>query len=232
MIQTHLKFSLAYALMFVLVLVASFADWTLFIKVALPAANILLLLFLFITTRLKGRFHKRLFTGLIFSLAGNILLQLKDNHPSYLFYSITALFICQLFYIGAFYLDFRSAQELDKRGARIAIVSSAASAIAFYFYLRPHLGIYRLPVMVDVFVIALLAMMAVFRNQRVNRLSFNLVFAGVLFFILFNVFLAYTHFIRPFQFAGPLIVLSYLTAQYLIVLGGIKRQLLHNEPAT
>jgi len=230
MIQAHLKFNLVYGLVVILVLVAGFEKWTLLSDFAIPAVTVLLLLFLSTATKLKGRFHKRLFTGLIFALLGNLLIQLKGSQP-YLFYGMAALLICQLFYVSAFYLDFRSAQELDKKGARIAILSGAAGAITFYFYLRPHLGIYRLPVMAYIFIVALLAMMAVFRNQRVNTLSFNLVFSGVLFFILSNFLLAYTYFIGSFQFADLFTVSAYMIAQYLIVLGGIKRQLLHNGPA-
>jgi len=139
---------------------------------------------------------------------------------------VIALLICAVFYISALYLDFRSAQELDKRGAKIAIFSTAILCIAFYLFLRPHLGALKLPVIIYVLLMGMMMMMAAFRNQRVNSTSFKLVLAGVLFFVLSGALLACRYFVNPFKYADAYIVSTYMIAQYLIILGGTKRALL------
>ena len=144
-------------------------------------------------------------------------------------YGLVAFLTCHIFYISAFYLDFRSAQELDKKGARIAIVLCALFSITFYFYLRPHLGGMKLPVMIYTFVISMMMMMAAFRNQRVNALSFNLILVGALCFLLSDSILAYNKFVKGFDFAGVLIMATYMAAQYLITMGAVERKLLRND---
>lgn len=223
----QILFHFSYAILFLLILIARFNNWAVLNDALTPCITIFLLLFLSIMTKLKGRFHQRLFTGLVFALTGDVLILMESHHPSYFLYGVIAFAISHLFYIGAFYLDFRSAQELDKKGARIAIISAAIACITFYLFLRPHLGSLRLPVMGYVFVIALMAMMAAFRNQRVKVLSFNLILAGVLFFILSDTILAINHFISAFTNADLLIIAAYMLAQYLIVFGGVKRKLIN-----
>ncbi|MNR29801.1 YhhN-like protein [compost metagenome] len=87
----------------------------------------------------------------------------------------------------------------------------------------------KLPVMVYTFVISMMMMMAAFRNQRVNTLSFNLILAGALCFLLSDSILAYNKFVKGFDFAGVLIMASYMAAQYLITMGAVERKLLKND---
>ena len=227
--KKHLQFSFAYAIVFILVLVAYINKWSLLKEITTPLITVVLLVFLSSATSLKGRFHQRLFTGLVFALTGDTLILMKNHDPSYFLYGLIAFLISYIFYISAFYLDFRSAPELDKKGARIAIISCLVTCTSFYFLLRPHLGPYRLPVIINAFIMALLIMMAAFRNKRVNRLSFNLILAGAILLALSAGLLSYAYFIKSFSYAGLLIMSTYMAAQYLIIRGGVERKLLFNN---
>jgi hypothetical protein len=229
MIKKHPVFTITYALIFVLVLSSMFSHWTMLGYITKPAISVSLIIFLALSTGLKGRFHQRLFTGLVFALTGHTLLMLLQYNPAYYLYGQLAFIICHLFYISAFYLDFRSAQELDKRGARIAIGLSAVAFTAFYLYLRPHLPVLKLPVLICIFIAALLAMMAAFRNQRVNPLSFKTVLAGVICFILTDGLFAHIHFIGSFRQSAIYLSAIYMIAQYLIIVGGVERRLIHTQ---
>lgn len=229
MIKKHPVFTITYALVFVLVLLSMYLHWTMLGYLTKPAISISLILFLSIVTGLKGRFHQRLFTGLIFALTGNTLWMLLQYDSAYYLYGQLAFIVCHLFYISAFYLDFRSAQELDKKGARIAIGSCAVVFTAFYLYLRPHLPVLKLPVLACIFIAALLAMMAAFRNQRVNPLSFKLVLVGVICFILADGLFASIHFIDAFHQSDMVLTATYMVAQYLIIVGGVERKLIHTQ---
>jgi len=191
-----------------------------------PMIVISLLIMLGVSTTLRGRFHKRLFTGLLFALAGDVLLMFVGQDQSFFIYGLIAFLICHIFYISAFYLDFRSAPELDKKGARIAIVICSLLGISFYVFIRQNLGMLKLPVMAYIFVICFMMMMAVFRNRRVNVLSFNLILYGAIFFITSDALLAYNKFVQPFDHAHLMIMITYITAQYLITMGAIERKLI------
>lgn len=229
MLKKYAKFNIIFGLIFVLQLTFGgngSGNFAYFIK---PCIVLSLLIMLYVSTRLKGRFHKRLFTGLIFALAGDVLLICAVKDESYFLFGLAAFLLCHIFYISAFYLDFKSAPELDKKGARIAILLSAIAAISFYFYLRPHLGIMKLPVMVYVFVISMMMMMASFRNLRVNKSSFKLVLFGALFFLLSDSILAYNRFVQHIDYSDVWIMATYMIAQYLITIGAVERKLIHTS---
>ncbi len=226
--KKHKWFSIIFALIFILQLMFGhngYGNIAYFIK---PSIVLSLLIMLFLSTKLKGRFHKRVFTGLVFALAGDILLMYTGQNESYFTYGLCAFLLCHIFYTSAFYLDFKSAPELDKKGARIAILLCAILAIGFYFFLRPHLGVMKLPVMIYVLAISMMMMMASFRNQRVNTSSFNLILFGAMLFLLSDSILAYNKFVQPVAYADIWIMATYMIAQYLITIGAVERKLIHN----
>lgn len=229
MLKKYPVFKLIYALVFLLVLVAEYGQFEKLSFIVKPAISVVLLVFLCLSTKLRGRFHQRLFSGIVFALTGDTLLMLNGYADYYFYLGLLSFLVCHLFYISAFYLDFLSAKELDKKGAKMAIACCATVFIPFYFYLRPHLPFLKLPVLIAVFIGALMVMMAVFRNQRVNKLSFNLILGGVLFFIIADGLMAQHHFIGTFPYASLLISAVYMIAQYLIITGGVERKLVHTK---
>ena len=227
--KRHKWFSILFALIFILQLTLGHngnSSFGYFIK---PCIVLWLLIVLLLSTKLKGRFHKRVFTGLIFAMAGDLLLLCAIRDESYFLYGLAAFLFCHLFYTGAFYLDFKSAPELDKKGARIAILLCAIIATGYYLFLRSHLGIMKLPVMIYVLVISMMMMMASFRNQRVNASSFMLILFGAMFFMLSDSILAYNKFVQPIDNGSNWIMATYMIAQYLITIGAIERKLIHNN---
>jgi hypothetical protein len=191
-----------------------------------------ILVFLFLDTKLKGRFHKRIFAGLLATLIGFIYFSVQDDRYLDLFPSMLFFLLPQLFFISAFYLDFRSAPELDKRGARIAIALAFLISLGYYLTIRAHLGILKLPVMIGVFTSSLMFMMASFRNLRVNSRSFWTIVVGVLLYMLAEGLFAYHSFAQPIAGIVMIYSITLLTGLYLILLGTISRRLLHVEAST
>lgn len=229
MLKKYQKFNLLFAVIFVLQLVAEFNELHTLQLIIKPLIVVSLLTMFAVSTGLKGRFHKRLFAGLFFALAGDVFLMFNNLNASFFMYGLIAFLTCHICYTSAFYLDFRSAPELDKKGARIAIALCFIFSVGFYFYLRPYLGIMRIPVLGYTIIISLMMMMAAFRNMRVNRESFNLVLTGAIFFLLSDSILAYNKFVAGLPHAGVLIMSTYMIAQYLITIGGIQRQLVRKD---
>ena len=179
---------------------------------------------------LKGRFLKRLFTGLIFSIVGYFLMAFQSGGSSFFTYGILCFILCHIFYIRGFYLDFRSAPELDKKGARIAIIVTFLLSIFFYFYIRPSLGKAQLPVLLCTLLVGFMIMMASFRHQRVNSISFNLILGGVMLFTIADMLFCYFSFLNAeFSDAGVLMTLIFVLAQSLILAGGLSRKLIYTQ---
>ena len=229
MLKKHTKFNLLFAFIFFLQLLAEYHQLVRLRAVSKPMIVLSLMLLICVTTKLKGRFHKRIFAGLVFALAGDILMMQVTTDLVYFNYGLAAFLICHFCYISAFYLDFRSAPELDKKGAKLAIALCALCSIGFYFYIRPHLGPMRLQVLTYTIVISLMLMMAAFRNRRVNRSSFLLIMTGAILFYLSDALLAFNQFVQRFDHAALLVIATYMAAQYLIVMGAADRKLIHKN---
>jgi hypothetical protein len=227
MLIKHKAFSLLYFIVVSFLLASAFYQNALLYQVARPIMVLSLLIYFFATTRLKGRFHKRLSIGLFFACIADLLITYYHNPAALPVYTFAALALATIYYIRAFYLDFRSAQELDKSGARIGIASCAILGMGFYIYLRPHVKENVLAVMLATFLISMLLMMAIFRNQRVNKLSFRLILSGTVCLALTLAIFTINKFVMPFSGAHLVLFGGYLVGQYLVVIGGIERELLH-----
>ena len=224
MFRKYLAFNIVFALIALLQLLSIYENIEPLRMASKVAITLSLLLLLSLGTKLKGRFHKRIFAGLVFAMAGDIFL--LSSTPDYFMAGLGSFLIAHLCYISAFYLDFRSAPELDKKGARLAIFFGIVVSCGIYFWLRPSLGAMRLPVLVYIFVITLMMMMAAFRNQRVNAISFKLILCGAVCFMISDAVLAGNRFVVHFSGEDLIVMFSYMLAQYLIVMGAVERKLI------
>jgi uncharacterized membrane protein YhhN len=226
MFKKYKVFSLLYLFLFCLQLIAEFYTFSRFSDFMKPFLLLALIIFFAAQTKLHGRFHRRLFTGLLLALLSSGLMIMSNPENGYWTFALSAALLGYVFYIRAFYLDFRSAQELDKKNARIAIAACSIFGMAFYIFLRPYLGMLKLPVMLYIFIICMMLMMAVFRNLRVNKESFNLILSGSILLLIAECLFAINHFLQPFYLSGVVQICFYMAAQYLIVIGGVERKLL------
>jgi uncharacterized membrane protein YhhN len=227
MLKKYKSFSLLFLVIFLLQLISGFFPDATLAHITRPCIVLSLMIFFVLKTKLYGRFHKRLFTGLLFAWLTDLLLTFNSYNASYMRYAFAFFLLAHIFYIRAFYLDFLSAQELDKKNARIAIAACTIYGMGFYILIRPYLGVMKLPMMAFIFIFSMMLMMAVFRNLRVNRQSFILIFAGALLLVLADSLMAYQRFVNTFSLDTFMIMCSYMAAQYLLVMGGVERKLLN-----
>lgn len=218
-------FSFIFFLVFVIQLYAEYANNIELRNFAKPLIVVVLLVWLYLSTNLKGRFHKRIFIGLIFAWAGDILLMFQSGKPSFFIYGLIAFVACHIFYIRAFTLDHRSNPNHKTPYFLWVVGAFAIFCSGLFFYLQPKLGAMQFPVLMYAIIITVMAIMAVNRYGKVNIFSFKLVLYGALFFLLSDSVLAVNKFAQPIPQSGALIMASYMIAQYLIVYGTISRQL-------
>ena len=212
---------------FLLQLILFFAGQIVYLSTINFVYTALLTICLVSNTRLKGRFHKRVFSALIVTIAGMLYFSSVQERNTGLFFSMLFFVLPQIFYINAFYLDFKSAPELDKSGARLAIVLAFVISIAYYLLLRGTLGILKIPVMTGIFTTNLMFMMAAFRNMRVNKESFRLVVAGVICYMFAEGIFAYDSFAHSILGLELIYSMAYMAGLHLIVLGALSRKLVH-----
>jgi len=218
-------FSFIFFLVFLIQLYAEYTSNVELHNFSKPLIVTVLLAWLFLSTNLKGRFHKRIFTGLIFALAGDILLMLQNGRPSFFIYGLIAFLVCHIFYIRAFTLDHKSNPKHKTPYFLWAVGAFAIFCSGLFFYLQPKLGAMQFPVLMYAIIINVMAIMAVNRYGKVNIFSFKLILYGTLFFLLSDSTLAINKFAQPIPQSGALIMATYMIAQYLIVYGTISRQL-------
>jgi len=218
-------FSFIFFLVFVIQLYAEYANNAELRNFSKPLIVVVLLAWLCISTNLKGRFHKRIFTGLIFALAGDILLMLQSSRSNFFIYGLVAFLLCHIFYIRAFTLDHKSNPNHKTPYFLWAVGAFAIFCSGLFFYLQPNLGALQFPVLMYAIIICVMALMAVNRYGKVNIFSFKLILYGALFFLLSDSALAVNKFAQPIPQSGALIMATYMIAQYLIVYGTISRKL-------
>jgi uncharacterized membrane protein YhhN len=90
------------------------------------------------------------------------------------------------------------------------------------WFLYPHLGDLKIPVMVYAAVICTMLMCSLHIFFKVNPPANVYYLAGAALFVLSDSLLALNKFYQPFAFAGVMIMLTYCAAQYFIVQGFIK----------
>jgi len=218
-------FSFIFFLVFVIQLYAEYANNIALRNFAKPLIVVVLLVWLYLSTNLKGRFHKRIFTGLIFAWIGDILLMFQNDQPGFFIYGLIAFVACHIFYIRAFTLDHKSNPNHKTPYFLWVVGAFAIYCSGLFFYLQPKLSAMQFPVLMYAIIISVVAIMAVNRYGKVNIFSFKLILFGALFFLLSDSVLAVNKFAQPIPQSGALIMATYMIAQYLIVYGTIERRL-------
>lgn len=224
-------FSFIFALVFIVQLYAETAGNMFLLQFSKPLIVISLMVWLYSSTNLKGRFHKRIFTGLIFALAGDVLLMLQAGRPMFFIYGLISFLLCHIFYIRAFTLDHRSNPKHRTPYFLWIVGVFAIFCSGLFFYLQPKLGVMQFPVLMYAIIITVMALMAVNRYGKVNIFSFKLILYGALFFLLSDSVLAINKFTQTIPQAGVLIMATYMIAQYLIVYGTVVRELVVKRTA-
>ena len=170
----------------------------------------------------KGKFQRLMLAALFFSWAGDVLL-LWDH----LFIpGLIAFLTAHIFYI-IYFLNV----EKEKKGF-IASQPLYAIPVLIYWglflaFLFPYLDQLRIPVVVYATVICTMLSFSINLWGKLRRPVFLLFVNGALQFVLSDSLLAIHKFVYPFWFLPICIMITYVSAQYLLVRGSVRQ--LRNE---
>ncbi len=149
-------------------------------------------------------FRKNIFIAFVFSLIGDVLLEMSAG---FFVFGLLSFLAAHLFFIMAFF------RRKIEKAFFPAIMLSAFSAI-YYLFLYPYLGDMAVPVFIYISVITFMVWCAA-AQRKFNSLA-KYATLGALFFMLSDSLLAFTKFYHPISYSGYFTILTYWTAQYLI----------------
>lgn len=178
-----------------------------------------------------GLFHRIIMLGLLFSWFGDVILQFADgnlptkiSHDLFFIGGLASFLITQLIYFMAFSIPKGKNLIFSTRIYQTILVLLYGFIMLYYLYYS--LGDMKVPVIVYTFIILLMLLSSLNRYGKVNGLSYILVVFGALLFVISDSLIAITKFHMKINFAGTMIIITYVTAQYLIVLGCIRQNII------
>lgn len=169
---------------------------------------------------LKNLSHKLMVAGLLFSCAGDIVLEFTEMNAFMFIQGLIFFLLAHVMYLTVF---FRTPGKNVIFGNRIwFLVPVLVYGIGLGCYLYNDLGSMRLPVIVYTIVILTMLSGAINRIEKVNSTSYYLVLAGAILFVISDSAIALNKFGHSFTGSGIFVMSTYVFAQYLIILGYIK----------
>lgn len=197
--------------------IESLSKWHYFTK---PSLLISLIFYFFVQSKtmiLKMKFQ--ILLALIFSLMGDVFLMFVNKSPNYFMFGLVSFFLAHVFYCLVFFRD-----RNPKTNPIGLIFILTIYAFGLFYLLKNNLEDLLIPVIFYIGVILLMVISAFLREKKVTQKSFTYVFIGAILFVISDSILALNKFYMPLRFSGISIMLTYGSAQLLIVKGLLKHR--------
>jgi uncharacterized membrane protein YhhN len=173
--------------------------------------------FLIIIYQLNARqnFRITILAALLFSWAGDVILCFSFIP------GLACFLLAHVMYVIAFLKTSGKSELITKRIYLLFPVILYGAGLLCLLY--DNLDGMRLPMITYTMVILTMLIAAINRYGKVSRLSFILVLAGAVLFVISDSLIALNKFGFPFVFSGVAVMTTYIAAQYLIVTGVLKQ---------
>lgn len=162
--------------------------------------------------------------GFVFSWSGDVNLMFVKNNENFFLLGLVSFLITHICYILAFRKDSKTGKHprllWQKPYTGIPVLLLFAALMYLLFNNIPQEM--KIPVVVYASIITLMVLSAINRHDRVSQNSFRLVLTGAALFMISDSLIAINKFYYPFELARFLIMLLYISAQYLIAKGTIQ----------
>ena len=180
-----------------------------------------LLPFLILAVYVHEKFStkKILITALTLSWIGDIILMFADKGELYFIAGLVAFLLSHISYITLFNKQLKIYLKKSKVIFWVGVTTIAFYLIVMMLILLPSLGDLKIPVFVYALTISIMLLFALkgFLNWQKPANSYILIGAAI--FVASDSILAFDKFYAPLQCSSFLIMATYLTAQYFIVIG-------------
>ncbi|WP_316634675.1 lysoplasmalogenase [uncultured Flavobacterium sp.] len=163
-----------------------------------------------------------LLIALLFSWIGDVILLFTDIAEIYFILGLVAFLISHITYCILFNKQIKGEIKRNTLLFGIGSVLIACYLIGMLSVLLPSLGDLRIPVIVYASVISIMLLFAFNGFLIWKKPGNSYVFLGAIVFVLSDSILAVNKFYKPIEKSSFFIMLTYLVAQYLIVVGILK----------
>ena len=180
---------------------------------------LLMILFLVSFKSIKNPIHFFLFGGLVFSWAGDIVLELSARNGNMFVIGLACFLFAHVMYILVFFLT--PGKNYIQKHRLYILIPVALYGIVLVSFLYGNLSVMRIPVILYTIVILTMLTGAINRKEKVNTMSYTMVLAGAIFFVISDSVIALNKFNHKFESSETIIMSTYIIAQYLIVAGYI-----------
>ncbi|BDU25845.1 lysoplasmalogenase [Flavobacterium sp. GSB-24] len=211
------KIYLAFSILYLIILVSGYERFDLFLKpILIPIIGFGVYFFRKFPTK------NTLLSALVFSWIGDVILLFTDLGEIYFILGLVSFLTAHIIYC----ILFNKLNKIRKKQNRSVFIFGSI-LIALYLigmvsFLMPFLGDLKIPVTIYASIISIMLLFA-FNGFLVWEKPGNLlVFLGAFFFIISDSILAINKFYAPIPKSSFFIMLTYLLAQYLIVIGILK----------
>ncbi|MGC1391053.1 MAG: lysoplasmalogenase [Bacteroidales bacterium] len=203
-----------------IILLNQSAFWPGFILKALIIPALTVLLFININP-FTDRLHIFIFTGLLSSWSGDMILEFSENSTIIFTIGLACILLAHIMYITVFFITPGKNSILSNR--IYLIIPVIIYGIGLVSYLYADLADMRLPVILYSVVILTMLAGAINRIEKVKKDSYYLVLAGAILFVISDSAIAVNKFSHQFESSGIIIMSTYIFAQYFIVTGYIRQ---------
>jgi uncharacterized membrane protein YhhN len=161
--------------------------------------------------------HWLIFAALVFSWAGDVALGITSHQETMFMIGLVCFLLTHVLYVMVFFQT--PGRNLPPKKFLFSVIPVLLYGLVLLYILYNDLGEMKVPVIIYTSVILAMVAAAINRIEKVNRTSFYLVLTGAILFLSSDSMLAIDKFSNPFPFSSPLIMLTYIAGQYLIVMG-------------
>lgn len=165
---------------------------------------------------------KILLGALFFSWVGDVILLFADIAEIYFILGLVAFLLSHIIYIVLFNKQNKPDVSRNKSTFYIGLVAILIYLASMLTVLLPKLGDLQLPVIVYALTISTMLLYAFSGYLVWNKPANTYIFIGAIIFVLSDSILAMDKFYEPIYKSSFFIMLTYLMAQYLIVIGILK----------
>ncbi|MEM8521716.1 lysoplasmalogenase [Flavobacterium sp. PL12] len=212
-----LKSFIAFSIFYLILTLLGRDDITSFLK---PFLIPFLIVAVYFHDNFKSK--KILLIALVFSWIGDIILLFSNKAEIYFMGGLFAFLLSHIFFILLFNKQLKMYLKKSKIIYWIGITAIIVYLIAIMLILMPNLGELILPVFIYAMTISIMLLFALKGFMNWEKPANTYIFIGALIFVASDSLLAFDKFYALLQYSSFLIMLTYLLAQYLIVIGILK----------
>ncbi len=214
---TIFKIYIAFSLLYLLILFTGYINLDLFLK---PILIPLLAFGVYFYRKFPTK--NMLLAALLFSWIGDVILLFADISEIYFILGLVAFLTAHVIYCILFNNQTKTQTKKNRVVFGVGSLLIALYLIGMLSVLLPSLGDLKIPVIVYASVISIMLLFA-FNGFLVWENPGNkYIFVGAIVFVISDSILAINKFYAPIERSSFFIMLTYLVAQYLIVVGILK----------